>query len=197
MLSWKIIKRVVLLVFPAICLLSATSDAGAHGGLSLEMDTCVLKFSGKDFKMHFSGYQPNSSKQEFCEDIPEPGRTIVAIDYIDRELRPMTAELRIIKDTGDSASEGENLDQITEVYLPPEKHPTGTFNFEHNFKEGKYVGIATVRDGEQPYVSRFPFSVGGVRSGGNLAYVLMPLALAVGGAAAGFWFMRRRGTTAS
>ena len=71
----------------------------AHGGLSLAEDMCKLTIG--PYTMHFTGYQPESTQeQEFCEDIPMIGRTVVALDYINEELRPMTTEVRIIRDTG-------------------------------------------------------------------------------------------------
>jgi len=37
--------------------------------------------------MHFAGYQPDSSRSEFCEDIPRVGRTVIVLDFIDDALR--------------------------------------------------------------------------------------------------------------
>ena len=72
----------------------------------------------------------------------------------------MKIELRIVKDVG-GADKEENLEAITVAYQPPKIYPTGTVNFEHNFKEGGYfVGIVTVTgDHGEQWVSRFPFSV--------------------------------------
>ena len=130
--------------------------ATAHGDLAMEFDTCVLRV-GPD-RVHFTGYQVSSQRQEFCEDIPQPGRTIVVLDYFDPLLRGMTAEFRVIKDVG--ADENGNLDNVTVAYLPPSKHPTGTFNFEHDFEKGKFVGLLTVTEQTLRYKARFPFSVG-------------------------------------
>lgn len=155
----------------------------AHGGLSLADDMCKLTVG--PYTMHFTGYQPESTQeQEFCEDIPNVGRTIVALDYIDEALRPMTTEVRIIRDTGSE----ENLDEITIFHIPPKVYPSGSVTFEYNFPaEGSFVGLVTVRDNDTEYVSRFPFAVG---TGGksNLPLILGALAVA---AAAGFFFMKK------
>jgi LPXTG-motif cell wall-anchored protein len=155
----------------------------AHGGLSLADDMCKLTVG--PYTMHFTGYQPESTQeQEFCEDIPNVGRTIVALDYIDEALRPMTTEVRIIRDTGSE----ENLDEITIFHMPPKVYPSGSVTFEHDFPaEGSFVGLVTVRDNDTEYVSRFPFAVG---TGGksNLPLILGALAVA---AAAGFFFMKK------
>ena len=129
--------------------------AYAHGGLSLADDLCKLTIGS--YTMHFTGYQPDSSQEkEFCEDIPSTGRTVVALDYIEEDLRPLPTEVRVIKDTGSE----ENLDGITILHLPPKVYSNGSINFEHNFsKPGKFVGLVTVM-GKKKHVSRFPFAVG-------------------------------------
>lgn len=156
----------------------------AHGGLSLAEDMCKLTVG--PYTMHFTGYQPeNTQEKEFCEDIPNVGRTIVALDYINEELRPMTTEVRIIQDTGSE----ENLDEITVLHIPAKVYSNGSVTFEHYFPErGKFVGLVTIRSeqGADEYVSRFPFAVG---TGGksNTPYILGALLLVAGGA---FFYMR-------
>ena len=50
--------------------------------------------------MFFTGYQPQNSRDEFCDDILSTGQTVVALDMQDTELRNMLAEIRIIRDDG-------------------------------------------------------------------------------------------------
>lgn len=156
----------------------------AHGGLSLAEDMCKLTIG--PYTMHFTGYQPESTQeQEFCEDIPKTGRTVVALDYINEELRPMTTEVRIIRDTGSE----ENPDAETIFHIPPKVYSNGSVTFEHTFPEpGKFVGLVTVRSDKEEYVSRFPFAVG---TGGksNLPYIIGVIVLAV---AAAFFLMRSK-----
>ena len=134
---------------------SFTTHVQAHGGLSLADDMCKLTIG--PFTMHFTGYQPDSSKEkEFCEDIPATGRTVVALDYIEDALRPLPTEVRVIRDTGSE----ENLDSITILHMPAKVYNNGSINFEHNFNEpGKFVGLVSTGK-NQEHVSRFPFSVG-------------------------------------
>jgi len=181
------------LALAVIFLLTGERTATAHGGLSAEADTCVLRFPGTAYKMHFAGYQPNSQQKEFCEDIPEGGRTIVALDYFSPELRRMEVELRIIRNTGDVSAETNNVDGITELYLPPQKRPTGTFNFEHNFEQGKYVGLLRLRDDSGEHVSRFPFAVGVASTQHAVHYALMFLLLLAAGGAV-IWVSRKNQT---
>ena len=134
---------------------SSSTETQAHGGLALADDMCRLTIG--PYNMHFTGYQPdNTRNKEFCEDIPATGRTVVVLDYMDDALRPLTTEVRVIKDTGSE----QDLQAVTVLHLPPKVYPAGTVNFEYNFdKPGKYVGLVTV-GATQELISRFPFSVG-------------------------------------
>ncbi len=99
----------------------------AHGGLALAEDMCKLRVG--PYNMHFTGYQPDSTRnKEFCEDIPATGRTVVVLDYMEDALRPLPTEVRVIKDTGSE----QDLQAITVLHLPPKVYPNGTVNFEYN-----------------------------------------------------------------
>ena len=142
--------------FAAAVLVLAAPLAHAHGGLSMDEDRCKLRVGR--FLMHFVGYQPDSPSgpREFCEDIPETGRTVVVLDYLNDELRDLPTEVRIVRDTGSES----DLDAITVLHLPAKLYPSGSLSFEHEFDApGKFVGLVTV-GGAQQAVSRFPFSVG-------------------------------------
>ena len=84
--------------------------------------------------MFFTGYQPQNSRDEFCDDILSTGQTVVALDMQDTELRNMLAEIRIIRDDGTHTgmnglpvltdaelASKEVLDPVTINYLPPKK----------------------------------------------------------------------------
>lgn len=145
----------------AVCIVAASiwaQRSHAHGGLSMDEDTCKLRVGR--YVMHFVGYQPESQRglKEFCEDIPETGRTVVVLDYVDPELRDLPTEVRVIRDTGAAPT---SLDDVTILHLPPKVYPTGSLNFEFNFSEpGKFIGLVIVGDKEKKMESRFPFSVG-------------------------------------
>ena len=179
----KDIKQAILVgLFAASMLL--TGQVQAHGGLALAEDMCVLTVG--PYRMHFTGYQPLSQEEEFCEDIPEVGKTVIALDYIQEELRPLKTEVRIIRDTGSE----ENLDAITVFHLPPKVYPTASITVDHTFSEkGKFVGLVTVTGGAQDYVSRFPFSVGEGRptpKSAIIAPIVLVLAIGV------FFYMRSK-----
>lgn len=179
------IKQVLLAVLLATSVMF-TSQVQAHGGLALAEDMCVLTVG--PYRMHFTGYQPLSQEEEFCEDIPEVGKTVIALDYIQEELRPLTTEVRIIRDTGSE----ENLDAITVFHLPPKVYPSASITVDHTFPEkGKFVGLVTVTGGAQDYVSRFPFSVGDGRPTPK-AVIIAPVVLVVIAIGVFFWMRSRR-----
>lgn len=152
-----IIKFLVALT---VATLGLVAEAQAHGGVSLDQGQCIMKI-GPD-TMSFTGYQPLKSRDQFCDDIPDVGPTIIVLDAQQDELRDMTLEIRILRDVGQK-DDNENLAQNTETYVPPKKYRTGTLNFEYNFaQKGKFIGLVKARsdDGKKEYVSRFPFSVG-------------------------------------
>jgi hypothetical protein len=146
-----------------------STQAQAHGGLALAEDMCRLTIG--PYNMHFTGYQPdNTRNKEFCEDIPATGRTVVVLDYMEDALRPLTTEVRVIKDTGSE----QDLEAITVLHLPPKVYPAGSVNFEYTFdKPGKFIGLVTVGDKQ---VSRFPFSVGEMKIPLPPSYFLIALA---------------------
>ena len=173
-----------------------TSAAYAHGGVGMVDNRCVLRI-GPDI-MFFTGYQPQNSREEFCDDVPNTGQTVVALDMQDTELRAMLTEIRLIKDDGSHTrmnglpvlsdaelASKELLDPVTIAYFPPKQYPTGTLTFEHTFPEnGKFIGIVTVRNEHgQTFVSQFPFSVGQpiARNIGMYFGLLVVLALGVYG----------------
>lgn len=176
-------RQVLLAALLALSMLFA-AQVQAHGGLALADDMCILTIG--PYRMHFTGYQPLSQEEEFCEDIPEVGKTVIALDYIQEELRPLTTEVRIIRDTGSE----ENLDEITVYHLAPKVYPSASITVEHVFPEkGKFVGLVTVTGGAEDYVSRFPFSVGEGRPISKIA-IIVPIVLLIAGAAA-FMMMRK------
>ena len=50
--------------------------------------------------MTFTGYQPLKSREQFCDDIPDAGPTIITLDAQQDELRDMNLEMRVLRDVG-------------------------------------------------------------------------------------------------
>jgi hypothetical protein len=140
--------------------LNVASEAEAHGGVIVEQGQCIMKI-GPD-TMTFTGYQPLKSREQFCDDIPDVGPTIIVLDAQQDELHDMMLEVRILRNVGQT-DDNENFEANTEVYVAPKNYRTGTLNFEYNFpNKGNFIGLvkASNESGTKEYVSRFPFAVG-------------------------------------
>lgn len=143
----------------ACCLavLFVPSSAQAHGGLTMDKDVCKLQV-GK-YQMHFNGYQPDSQgAEQFCEDIPSTGRTVIVLDFIDDDLRKLPIDVRVVRDTGSP----DNLETSTVFHVEPKLYPTGSLSFSYDFKEpGNFVGLVSAA-GSKAQVAKFPFAVGSI-----------------------------------
>jgi len=156
-------RKMMNIRFLGALLLGVVGCAGqawAHGGVSIDQGQCIMKI-GPD-TMTFTGYQPQKSREQFCDDIPDAGPTIIVLDAQQDELRDMALEIRILRNVGQK-DDNENMEANTEIYVAPKKYKTGTLNFDYNFtKKGNFIGLVKARndDGSKEYVSRFPFAVG-------------------------------------
>jgi hypothetical protein len=149
----------VLIAAGFFALLWPAPQARARGSLALSQDMCLL-FVGPDY-MYFSGYQSAKPRKRFCEDVPDVGETIFAVDFAQDQMRDMKVDFRIVHDVGED-KEQDSLDELTVAYLPPKIYPTGSVSLRYNFvQRGNYAGLVTV-DGPhgEHWVARFPFAVG-------------------------------------
>lgn len=198
-MSLKLIKQTLATSVLALGIIFS-GQVHAHGGLALADDMCILSVG--PYTIHFTGYQPLTQEEEFCEDIPEIGKTVVALDYINDELRPFETEVRIVRSTTShkistrttpqdlEKLSDEDLENMTVYYLEPEVYPTASILIDHTFPEkGMFAGIVTVATEDQEHVSVFPFSVGEGRPIGFFSTIL-PGIVIVG--LAGFFYMRSR-----
>lgn len=195
----KMIKNTLISTIIALGVVFS-GQVHAHGGLALADDLCILTVG--PYTIHFTGYQPMSQEEEFCEDIPEIGKTVVALDYINDELRPFAAEVRIVRSstslkitTGTTPQDlekvsDEDLENMTIYHLPPEVYPNASIMIDHTFPEkGMFAGVVTVSGEDQEWVSVFPFSVG---EGRPVAWFTTVLPGVLIGGAVVFFFLRSR-----
>jgi len=164
---WRIVRSIIV---GAVLLLGLPfSGAWAHGGVSMDDDLCVLKIG--PYMMHFTGYQPELAQaEEFCEDIPYEGKAIVVLDHVDKILRDMPTDFRVVKDVKnlgvtaqyEQLGNPEEIDAATIYYEPSKLYPRGTKQFELDFGKGNFIGIVTIDDERmgKRHISVFPFSVG-------------------------------------
>lgn len=152
-----------------LMLLGCAPSAFGHGGVSMEDDTCIMRIGL--FRAHFTGYQPETrATQEFCEDIPELGKAIIVVDFIDKALRSYQVEFRVLRDVKglgkrarlEDLGDDNAIDEATLFKLEPTTYPKGTLTFEQRFEQpGWYIGVLRARDDAGHSIdSVFPFQVG-------------------------------------
>ncbi|MFZ3026365.1 MAG: hypothetical protein WA062_01695 [Rhodoferax sp.] len=136
----------------------------------MEDDKCILRIGSN--QAHFAGYQPeHRASQEFCEDIPEVGRAVIVIDFIQPALRERVVEFRILRDADglgakaryEDLGDKDRIAQRTMVALPAKAYPHGTVTLDHRFSEpGWYIGLLSATDpaSGKTETSVFPFRVG-------------------------------------
>ncbi len=168
MVNYRRIIRSII-VIAALLVTLPSSGAWGHGGVSVEDDLCLLQVG--PYMMHFTGYQPELAQaEEFCEDIPYEGKAIVVLDHVDKILRDMPTDFRVVKDVKnlgvtaqyEQLGSAEEIEAATLYYEPSKLYPRGTQQFELDFGKGKFIGIVTIDDERmaERHVSVFPFSVG-------------------------------------
>ena len=157
-------------VLVAVLLLLIGGAAQAHGGVSMEDDTCIMRIG--NYRAHFTGYQPElRATQEFCEDIPELGKAIIVVDFIDNALRQNEVEFRVLRDVHDLGMKAQYQDlgdaaaiEAASLFkLAAQRYPKGTLTFEQRFEQpGWYIGMLSATDpaSGQTLHSVFPFRVG-------------------------------------
>jgi hypothetical protein len=193
-------RTVLLMLFVLLTTLIISTRASAHGGVSIEQDTCVLRIG--PYRMHFAGYQPETaSGVEFCEDIPVVGKAIIVLDFVEPQLKDRTTEVRILErtDSWDAAlnqPEGDK-DAQTILHLPPQLYTTSTIRIDYTFnKAGNFVGLVTSTGGRDSIVSRFPFRVGYTgligSGGGGYLYGIIGVAILIAGGAFYYFKMRKK-----
>lgn len=169
------------------CTIFLSRGAVAHGAVSMEADICKLKVAGHF--MHFTGYQPQSSHAEFCEDIPALGRAVIVLDFVDDALRDMTTSVQIVRKGGSSMEKMRTDEEASLLFVPPKKYPNGTIKLDVTFDEpGNYVGIVTVGDRNES-VATFPFDVG--RSGRPIQLIIYGAIVAMLAGMTFLWAKRR------
>ncbi len=168
-----------------ITLLLLPSLLPAAGGVVMEGEQCTMHIDF--YSTRFTAYQPNSQgSQEFCDELPDTGLTLFALDYLHPSLKLVPVDFRIIRNTTDQGrfalwedvAKLGDLQALTVFYKGPAIEGDASLQVEYEFAEpGAYIGIVTAGhpSSDQVYRSVFPFEVGKPR------YQAALLALAIGG----------------
>jgi len=118
--------------------------AGGDGPEAMSMGSMCMVTFGKDM-IHINAYQPNKGRDEYCEEFPSAGLTVMVFDLETPRFRDLPIEVRIIRDPKTAIEPNTNLEALTEFDLPAQKYASGTFHFEHDFKKpGDYIGLVTL-----------------------------------------------------
>ena len=178
------IGRLAAALILGIVLPGARAEAQNSSFMDMNMDMGCMLMAGMH-EMQVSVYQAGAT-DDSCKDIPSPGPALITISSASKELRDMTTEVRIVRDTGAETAASGNLDPITLAYLPPKNYPTGVTTLTANFdKLGKYAVLVTVRDAKDMAMSgRLGLTVGQASRQWIFVYILSGIILA---AAFGFY----------
>jgi hypothetical protein len=178
------IGRLAAALILGIGLPAARAEAQNSSLTDMNMDMGCMLMAGMH-EMQVSVYQSGATENS-CQDIPSPGPTVITLSSASKELRDMTVEVRIVKDSGAETAASGNLDPVTLAYLPPKNYPRGVITLPANFdKPGKYAVLATVKDAMDMAMSgRLGLTVGEASRQWIFVYILSGIILA---AAFGFY----------
>lgn len=139
------IGRLAVALILGIVLPGARAEAQNSSFMDMNMDMGCMMMAGM-LEMQVSVYQ-SGAMDDSCKDVPSPGLALITLSSASKELRDMTTEVRIVRDTGTETVASVNLDPVTLAYLPRKNYPTGVITLTANFdKPGKYAVLVTVRD---------------------------------------------------
>lgn len=173
------------------------TNAWGHGSIVAEEDVCVINIGF--FKAHFTVYQPDTrGSKEYCEDLPDTGKTVFMLNYLHDTLKIMPVDFRIIKDVTnldryakwEDIAQIDDIDSATVFYQPPVKKSDAVFIINHQFSEpGRYIGIVTTRHPtkNKTYKAVFPFEV--ASGGSSYLWVIGALILLL---QTGYWISTGR-----
>jgi hypothetical protein len=133
--AWRTGSPLLLLI---LVMAFSPGTVGAHGGVSMEEDSCVRRIGGN--MVHFSAYQPQiEPKAQYCTDIPDVGDTFLVVDLVDPSLRTLPVGVKIIQ----GVNENEQDETKTVAYWKPTSHPDGIVRGEAKLDKGLYKLIIT------------------------------------------------------
>jgi hypothetical protein len=172
------IGRLAVALILGIVLPGARAEAQNSSFMDMNMDMGCMLMAGM-LEMQVSVYQSGAT-DDSCKDIPSPGLALITLSSASKELRDMTTEVRIVRDTGTETVASVNLDPVTLAYLPRKNYPTGVITLTANFdKPGKYAVLVTVRDAKDMAMpGRLGLTVGETSRQWIFVYILSGIILA-------------------
>jgi hypothetical protein len=156
-------------VIAACCFSTSMGNAYAHGSVTPDADLCIIEIGY--YRAHFKIYQPDTRQhKDYCEDLPDTGRSIFVMEYEHEGLGEVPIDFRIIENvTGngffanmEDIEKIEDLDSVT-ILHHVDAIQRDVFTVDYEFEEsGNYIGVVTVQnpDTGKTYNAVFPFEVG-------------------------------------
>ena len=127
------IGRLAVALILGIAILGARAKAQDTSFMDMNMNMGCMLMAGMH-EMQLSVYQAGAL-DDSCPEIPYPGAAVVTLTAVSKELRDMTAEVRIVRGAEADAAAGASLGPITLAYLPPKNYPTGVITLPTNFDQ--------------------------------------------------------------
>jgi len=166
-----------------IVLCFAVSVAEAHGGgPGLTYDPCIQQTGADDF-IHLAVYQPQFNPfAEYCEALPQAGRTLLVFDLMGTELPDAPVSLAVLEQGG-----------RFRLSVPARRYRSGVANLRAVLPPGKYTVVVSIEEPGTPRRLAFPLAVGAW-----WGQLLMPLliVLLIGLATAGYCIFQVRSMAA-
>jgi hypothetical protein len=163
-----------------IVMLAARAEAQDTSFMDMNMNMGCMLMAGMH-EIQVSVYQAGAL-DDSCPEISSTGATVVTLTAVSKELRDMTAEVRIVSDAEADATAGARLDPVTLAHLPAKTYPGGVITIPANFdKPGKYAILVTVSDGKDMTMSgKLVVAVGQGSRQWILVFTLAVIVLAAG-----------------
>jgi hypothetical protein len=169
------IGRLAAALILGIVLPGARAEAQNSSFMDMNMDMGCMLMAGMH-EMQVSVYQ-SGAMDDSCKDIPSPGLALITLSSASKELRDMTTEVRIVRDTGTETVASGNLDPNTLAHLPPKNYPTGVITLTANFdKDAVLVTVRDAKDMAMP--GRLGLTVGEASRQWIFVYILSGIILA-------------------
>ena len=175
-------------------LLICSGQLSAAGAVIGEPGSCMIEIG--IYTAHFTAYQSDSrGNEEFCEDLPDIGRTLFVMDYLHGSMKQVAVDFRIIRDLEDwgifarwdNVAAIEDIEARTVFYQAGQINADERMTAEHDFLDpGGYIGVVSAPhpDKDIHYHAVFPFQVGRVE--------WLPWLMAMGALAGMGWYWRRQ-----
>ncbi|MDD5272166.1 MAG: hypothetical protein PHU14_05550 [Methylovulum sp.] len=148
----KLNRGCLILSLLGLASFSLSTAVEAHRGAVNEVDPCNILVG--DERVHFTAYTPSfNNTKEYCQSIPNVGKTNLVFDYEGKSLRNLTVEFEVTKEP-----EGTRI-----FYQEPKKIKSGTVNGLVDFSQfgaGNYLAHVAIVHGDKRSDSHIPFSVG-------------------------------------